>query len=90
MKYYIYDGKEAKEIGKIPQEVKKVFNLKRCRGKAVVVFHGYCANPVEHYRAYEITSEGLRRLTGSGWQFFPFEIYLNETAYNSNWRDFIE
>jgi hypothetical protein len=88
-KYYLYDGKEVKKVA-LEKEVRNLFYLKRCKEKPIVVFHGLCANPVEKYRVFEITPEGLKQLTGSRWHFIPYEVFMNEKAVKMNWKDYIE
>ena len=88
-KYYIYNGETLKET-KLTKEVKRIFDLKRCKNKPIAIFHGWSPNPLEHYRAFEITPQGLKQLTGSGWHFVIYEVFLNEDAIKTKWRDYIE
>ena len=88
-KYYVYDGTELKETT-LTKEVRRIFYLKRCKDKPCVVFHGSSPLTVEHYRAFELTKDGLKQLTGSRWNFITYEVFLNEKAVQMNWRDFIE
>jgi len=88
VKYYVWDGNYCviAYLKDFPEPVQKLF--KKFGNVPLLVYEGLCANPVEHYRAYQLFEDGtLKRLSGSNWNLVPYKVYLNHKAYILNpWK----